>query len=83
MELKLEVEDNELEDVHFVSECARPGKPKIDRILADEVEKSTGSVIVGCKLFGRTNVSMLTVVSNRLRSVFAQCDGSAIDCDAD
>ena len=50
MELRLEVEDNELDDVHFVSECARPGKPKIDRILADEVEKSAGSVIVGCEL---------------------------------
>jgi hypothetical protein len=48
MELRLELEDNELDDVHFVSECARPGKPKIDRILADEVEKSSGSVIVGC-----------------------------------
>jgi hypothetical protein len=47
--LKLEVEDNELEDVNVVSECARPGKPKMERIFADEVENSEGSVIVGCQ----------------------------------
>jgi hypothetical protein len=46
--LRHEVEDDELTDVNIVSECARPGKPKLERILADEVEHSQGSTIVGC-----------------------------------
>jgi hypothetical protein len=46
--LRLEVEDDEMADVNVVAECARPGKPKIERILADEVEHSDGSTIVGC-----------------------------------
>ena len=47
-ELKLEVEDDDMIDMTLVAECARPGKPKLERILADEVEHSTGSTIVGC-----------------------------------
>jgi hypothetical protein len=46
--IKLQVEDDEMMDVNLVSECARPGKPKLDRIIADEVENSQGSVIIGC-----------------------------------
>jgi hypothetical protein len=48
--LKLEVEDDEMADVNIVAECARPVKPKMERILADEVENAQGSVIVGCSL---------------------------------
>jgi len=47
-EMALEVDESELHDVSVVSEHARPGKPKLDRILADEVENSKGSVIVAC-----------------------------------
>jgi len=47
-EMVLEVDERELLDVHVVSEHARPGKPKLDRILAEEVEKAKGSVIVAC-----------------------------------
>ncbi|KAF7976337.1 hypothetical protein HWV62_7072 [Athelia sp. TMB] len=47
-EIALEVDERELHDVSVVSEHARPGKPKLDRILADEVENSKGSVIVAC-----------------------------------
>ena len=32
-----------------ISEMARPGKPRLDRILADEVERSRGAIAVACK----------------------------------
>lgn len=47
--VRLELTDTELADISVVAERARPGKPKLDRILADEVERSKGAVIVGCK----------------------------------
>jgi hypothetical protein len=47
--VRLDVDDQELRDVAVVSEHARPGKPKLDRILADEVQTANGSVIVACK----------------------------------
>lgn len=46
--VKLEVDAQEIRDIGFVSEHAWPGRPKLERILADEVEASKGSVIVGC-----------------------------------
>jgi hypothetical protein len=45
----LEIDDQELEDVQVVSEMARPGKPKIDRILADEQGRSKGAIAVACE----------------------------------
>jgi hypothetical protein len=48
-EPRLDISDQELEDINFVSEMARPGKPKIERILADEVGRSRGAVAVACE----------------------------------
>ncbi|KAI0950594.1 hypothetical protein AcW1_005733 [Taiwanofungus camphoratus] len=47
-QLRLEHDEQELQDVGIVAEHARPGKPKLDRILADEVERAKGPIIVGC-----------------------------------
>lgn len=47
--VRLEVEEREMHDINVVSEHARPGKPKLDRIVADEVENSKGSTIVACE----------------------------------
>lgn len=47
-EVRLEIDDQELEDVHFVSEMARPGKPRLERMLADEVGRARGAVAVAC-----------------------------------
>jgi hypothetical protein len=44
----LEIDEEELEDLHIISEMARPGKPRLDRILADEVERSRGAIAVAC-----------------------------------
>lgn len=48
-EPRLEISEQELEDISFVSEMARPGKPKIERVLADEVGRSRGAVAVACE----------------------------------
>jgi hypothetical protein len=45
----LEIDEDEMEDLHVISEMARPGKPRLDRILADEVERSRGAIAVACK----------------------------------
>ncbi|OSC99070.1 hypothetical protein PYCCODRAFT_1373773 [Trametes coccinea BRFM310] len=47
-QLRLDLDDQEVEDVGIVAEHARPGKPRLDRILADEVERAKGAVAVAC-----------------------------------
>lgn len=48
-QLRLDLDDTEVDDVGIVAERARPGKPKLDRILADEVERAKGAVAVACE----------------------------------
>lgn len=48
-EVRLEVDEQSMHDINVVSEHARPGKPKLDRMIADEVENSKGSTIVACE----------------------------------
>ena len=50
-QIKLELDEQEVQDVGFVAEHARPGKPRLDRILADEVRQAQGAIVVGCELF--------------------------------
>ncbi|EJU05605.1 hypothetical protein DACRYDRAFT_20041 [Dacryopinax primogenitus] len=45
---KIDMDDWELDDLNVVSEMARPGRPKLDRILADEVERANGELTVAC-----------------------------------
>lgn len=49
--IELDISEEEAQDINVVAEYARPGKPKLDRILADEVEQSKGSVVVACKIY--------------------------------
>ena len=44
-----DVDDDEIEDVNVVSENARPGKPRLDRILDDEVQRAKGAIAVACQ----------------------------------
>lgn len=46
---RLDVEEKELNDLLVVSEFARPGKPRIHRIVGDEVRGAEGSVVVACE----------------------------------
>ena len=73
---RLLVGSEELRDVARVSEFARPGKPRIDRILADEVEKSRGSVVVACEYFVVYLVKRVADFSPRLRTHIPERDGA-------
>jgi hypothetical protein len=44
----IQINDEEADDLNVISELARTGRPKLDRILADEVERSRGAVAVAC-----------------------------------
>lgn len=44
----LDLDDGELADISVAAEQARPGRPKFDVLLADEVQMSRGAIIVGC-----------------------------------
>ena len=48
-QLRLNLDEREAEDVGVMAEHARPGKPKFDRILADEVERAKGAIAVACE----------------------------------
>jgi hypothetical protein len=67
-EIRLEVDKQEMKDVSVVAEHARPGKPKLDRIIADEVLQSRGPVIVACE-FSIHRFILLTHISCRLWSL--------------
>ncbi|KAI0703624.1 hypothetical protein BC835DRAFT_1303149 [Cytidiella melzeri] len=47
-DFRLEFDEEELVDISVVAERTRAGRPAIHKILADEVERARGSVIVGC-----------------------------------
>ncbi|OBZ75154.1 Respiratory burst oxidase D [Grifola frondosa] len=47
-QLKLDLDEQELQDVGIIAEVARPGKPKLERTLAAEIERAKGAIIVGC-----------------------------------
>lgn len=49
-QLPFEMDEQEAADVSVVSEHARPGKPKLDKVIADEVQVSKGAVVVACQL---------------------------------
>ncbi|KIO23383.1 hypothetical protein M407DRAFT_244807 [Tulasnella calospora MUT 4182] len=57
-DVPLDLDEEELEDLAVVSETARPGKPKLDKILHDEVERAKGAVAVAC--CGPTSLNALT-----------------------
>lgn len=50
-QLPLEMDEREAADVSFISEHARPGKPKLDKMIADEVQASKGAIVVACQFF--------------------------------
>jgi hypothetical protein len=48
-EVKLEIGDQEMRDVSIMAEFARPGRPKLDLILRDEVAMADGPIVVACE----------------------------------
>lgn len=57
----LVLDAQEARDLQAVAEWARPGKPKLARILADEVEAAAGRVAVACESRFRHFFSFLLV----------------------
>lgn len=39
----------EREDMGYIAALARPGRPRLDKILSSEVERSTGAIAVACE----------------------------------
>ena len=48
--VELELDGQEMRDVSVMTEFARPGRPKIDSIIRDEASRTSGRVVVACKL---------------------------------
>jgi hypothetical protein len=48
-EPQLEVDEQEMRDISIMAEFARPGRPKVDLILRDEVEMANGRIVVACE----------------------------------
>jgi hypothetical protein len=50
-EPQLELGEQEMQDISVVAEFARPGRPKVDLILRDEVGMAGGRVVVACERY--------------------------------
>jgi hypothetical protein len=48
-EPQLELGEQEMRDISVMAEFARPGRPKFDTILRDEVGRAGGRIVVACK----------------------------------
>ena len=48
-QIRLDLDEEEIHDISVVAERARAGRPVFSRILADEVERAKGAIIVGCE----------------------------------
>lgn len=48
-EPQLELGEQEMQDISIMAEFARPGRPKVDLILRDEVSMAGGRVVVACE----------------------------------
>lgn len=56
---RFDMDEVEADDTPVVAELARPGRARIDRILADEASMASGSMIVACKLFPAPYTSLV------------------------
>ena len=50
-EPQLELGEQEMQDISVMAEFARPGRPKVDLILRDEVSMAGGRVVVACEQY--------------------------------
>lgn len=65
-DMVVEIDEEEMEDITHVADLARPGKPKLDKILSDEVEKAQGEVVVACCGPTSLNAAMRKFVADQL-----------------
>jgi hypothetical protein len=48
-EPQLELGEQEMRDISVMAEFARPGRPKVDMILRDEVSRAGGRIVAACE----------------------------------
>jgi len=48
-EPQLELGEQEMRDINVMAEFARPGRPKVEMILREEVNMADGRVVVACE----------------------------------
>lgn len=58
-EPQLELGEQEMRDINIVAEFARPGRPKVDLILRDEVGMAGGRIVVACEWPMQTSFPVL------------------------
>ena len=58
-EPQLELGEQEMQDISVVAEFARPGRPKVDLVLRDEVGMAGGRVVVACERYFLTSFCCL------------------------
>jgi hypothetical protein len=64
-EPQLELGVQEMQDISIMAEFARPGRPKLDLILRDEVGTAGGRVVVACERSYSNVISRLTEASRQ------------------
>lgn len=79
-EVKIEFDEQEIHDVSAVAEHARPGRPKLDRLLTEEVENARGSILVACKSNQPFSSIPLIHLSVRLWPNFVECCSTKVRC---
>ncbi|GAA5947950.1 hypothetical protein JCM3765_007042 [Sporobolomyces pararoseus] len=62
----LDVTEAEQQDLEVVAELARPGYPRLERILDDEVSRSAGKTMVACCGPSSLNTLVRNLVSSRI-----------------
>jgi hypothetical protein len=71
-EPQLEVGEQEMRDISIMAEFARPGRPKVDLILRDEVGKTGGRVVVACECSILASFADL-LIRGRAKAVGQRC----------
>jgi len=62
LEQKFDMDEVEAEDMPIIAERARPGRPKIDAIIAEEARRSQGPLVVACEFYFTVSVLLLIVL---------------------
>ncbi|KAH0826990.1 hypothetical protein J3R83DRAFT_4649 [Lanmaoa asiatica] len=65
-QVPFEMDEQEATDVNVVSEHARLGKPKLDKVIADEVQASKGAIVVACCGPTSLNVMVRKIVAAQI-----------------
>lgn len=57
----LDMNDQDREDLNIIAELARGGRPDLDSIFDQEIERSQGRIVVGCRFIFPSSIQYLIV----------------------